>query len=52
MLKVIKMISEAKKTKSIYKPIIVDLHPDRPEYRGFMIGNNPSHSQQILPLLK
>ncbi|TVY39104.1 hypothetical protein LSUB1_G001886 [Lachnellula subtilissima] len=41
MLKVIKMISEAMKTNSVYKPFLVDLHPDRPEYRGFMIGNNP-----------
>ena len=41
MLKAIEMISEAKKTSSAYEPIIVDLHPDRPEYRGFMIGKNP-----------
>ncbi|TVY87223.1 hypothetical protein LAWI1_G005311 [Lachnellula willkommii] len=40
MLKAIEMISEAKKTSSISKTIIVDLHPDRSESRGFMIGNN------------
>ncbi|TVY12715.1 hypothetical protein LARI1_G008513 [Lachnellula arida] len=41
MLKALKTISEAQKTSSISKPIIVDLHPDRSESRGFMIGNNP-----------
>lgn len=33
MLKAIAMVSEAKSTKS---DLIVDLHPDRPDYRGFL----------------
>jgi 7,8-dihydropterin-6-yl-methyl-4-(beta-D-ribofuranosyl)aminobenzene 5'-phosphate synthase len=41
MLKAIKMISEANKTNATSEPVIVDLHPDRPEFRGFQIGQNP-----------
>ncbi|TVY85347.1 Granaticin polyketide synthase putative ketoacyl reductase [Lachnellula suecica] len=42
MIKAIEMISEAKKSSATAAaPVIVDLHPNRPEYRGFTIGNNP-----------
>jgi 7,8-dihydropterin-6-yl-methyl-4-(beta-D-ribofuranosyl)aminobenzene 5'-phosphate synthase len=39
MLKAIQMISNAKKSGAA--PVVDDVHPDRPEYRGFMIGKNP-----------
>lgn len=35
------MISEARKANATSQPLIIDLHPDRPEYRGFMISGNP-----------
>ena len=34
------MISNAKKTKGTARDdVVVDLHPDRPDYRGFSIGS-------------
>jgi 7,8-dihydropterin-6-yl-methyl-4-(beta-D-ribofuranosyl)aminobenzene 5'-phosphate synthase len=42
MLKAVQMISKAKESLSeSLSPVIVDLHPDRPEYRGFMIKGQP-----------
>ncbi len=39
MLKAINMITEAKKSGSISsEAVTVDLHPVRPDYRGFMVG--------------
>ena len=37
------MITEANGPGS--EPVIVDLHPDRPDYRGFMAGPNPASMQ-------
>lgn len=39
MLKAIDMIHQAKKSKSENKPVVVDVHPSRPDYRGFALGD-------------
>ncbi|KKK15573.1 hypothetical protein ARAM_007435 [Aspergillus rambellii] len=36
----IKMINDAKEAKGLAKDLIVDLHPDRPDYRGFAMMEN------------
>ncbi len=42
MERAIEMITEAKRSSpSSSGPVIVDLHPARPDYRGFMAGPNP-----------
>lgn len=41
MLKAIRMIREAKKAKDFDDvSLVVDVHPSRPDYRGFFIGEN------------
>lgn len=42
MLRAIRMIKEAKEKNGDCSDhdIIVDLHPDRPDYRGFVFGDN------------
>ena len=41
MLKAIRMIREAKKAKGFDDAsLVVDVHPSRPDYRGFFIGEN------------
>jgi 7,8-dihydropterin-6-yl-methyl-4-(beta-D-ribofuranosyl)aminobenzene 5'-phosphate synthase len=38
MLRAVEMITEAKKTSSVpSEPVVVDLHPARPDYRGFVV---------------
>jgi 7,8-dihydropterin-6-yl-methyl-4-(beta-D-ribofuranosyl)aminobenzene 5'-phosphate synthase len=38
MLRAVKLITEAKKTSSVLsEPVVVDLHPSRPDYRGFVV---------------
>lgn len=40
------MITSAKKTsEQDNSPVIVDLHPARPDYRGFMVGDEPISMQ-------
>lgn len=39
MLKAIDMIHQAKKAKSENKNVVVDVHPSRPDYRGFALGD-------------
>lgn len=34
------MINEAKAASGLSKDLILDLHPDRPDFRGFAIGDN------------
>jgi 7,8-dihydropterin-6-yl-methyl-4-(beta-D-ribofuranosyl)aminobenzene 5'-phosphate synthase len=42
MLRAIKMIESAKfSQKTSPRPVIVDLHPDRPDYRGFVLKGEP-----------
>lgn len=41
MLKAISMIQAAKKEKAISTPVIVDLHPSRPDYRGVQVLGEP-----------
>lgn len=47
MLKAIEMINTAKAEKASatitqqWQPVTVDLHPDRPSYRGFNFGGKP-----------
>jgi 7,8-dihydropterin-6-yl-methyl-4-(beta-D-ribofuranosyl)aminobenzene 5'-phosphate synthase len=43
MERAVEMITEAKPPGS--EPVVVDLHPDRPAYRGFMAGLNPVSMQ-------
>jgi len=38
MLRAIEMITSAKKDKSLSPSVEVDLHPSRPDYRGFNFG--------------
>lgn len=46
MLRAVSMITEAKKSSlEASAPLIVDLHPARPDYRGFMVGNEPISMQ-------
>ncbi|KAB8214169.1 beta-lactamase-like protein [Aspergillus novoparasiticus] len=40
LVRAIEMIAEAKKTKGPTDKVAVDLHPDRPDYRGFALGPN------------
>lgn len=39
MLKAIDMINESRKSKSENKNVVVDVHPSRPDYRGFALGD-------------
>ena len=39
MLKAIDMINSAKQSKSDKTKVIVDVHPSRPDYRGFALGD-------------
>ncbi|KAL1968157.1 hypothetical protein VTN77DRAFT_2288 [Rasamsonia byssochlamydoides] len=40
MLKAIRMIKEAKKAKGLADTnVVVDVHPSRPDYRGFLLGD-------------
>lgn len=49
MLKAIEMIQEAKKAKGgASKPVTVDLHPNRPDYRGFRVG--PPEKRMVFSL--
>jgi len=41
MLQAIRMIEEAKAEKGISRELVVDLHPARPDYRGFMVPTGP-----------
>jgi 7,8-dihydropterin-6-yl-methyl-4-(beta-D-ribofuranosyl)aminobenzene 5'-phosphate synthase len=43
MERAVEMITKAKPPGS--EPVIVDLHPDRPAYRGLMAGPNPVSMQ-------
>jgi 7,8-dihydropterin-6-yl-methyl-4-(beta-D-ribofuranosyl)aminobenzene 5'-phosphate synthase len=47
MIRAIEMITDAKKSNPSgwSSPVVVDLHPARPEYRGFMAGPNPISMQ-------
>jgi len=46
MVRAVEMITEAKKSSPyVSLPVIVDLHPERPDYRGFMAGPNPISMQ-------
>ncbi|KNG82106.1 metallo-beta-lactamase superfamily protein [Aspergillus nomiae NRRL 13137] len=40
LVRAIELISEAKKAKGHTDKVSVDLHPDRPDYRGFALGPN------------
>ncbi len=39
------MIYSAKSATTSTSPVIVDLHPSRPDYRGFMVGKEPVSMQ-------
>jgi 7,8-dihydropterin-6-yl-methyl-4-(beta-D-ribofuranosyl)aminobenzene 5'-phosphate synthase len=42
LLRAIEMITQAKTVSpSTNPPVVVDLHPSRPDYRGFMMGETP-----------
>jgi 7,8-dihydropterin-6-yl-methyl-4-(beta-D-ribofuranosyl)aminobenzene 5'-phosphate synthase len=40
LTRAIQMITEAKRAKGHFEQVSVDLHPDRPDYRGLAIGPN------------
>ncbi|KAL5049980.1 hypothetical protein BDW71DRAFT_194957 [Aspergillus fruticulosus] len=40
LLRAVRMIADAKEAKGLPKTLIADLHPNRPDYRGFSIGEN------------
>ncbi|KAL4810569.1 beta-lactamase-like protein [Aspergillus unguis] len=39
-LRAVEMISEAKEANGLPRNLIADLHPDRPDYRGFAMGES------------
>lgn len=41
MLRAISMITSAKANEPSSSPVTIDLHPDRPDYRGFMANETP-----------
>ncbi|KAL5002428.1 cytochrome P450 [Aspergillus recurvatus] len=40
LLQAVRMITDAKEANGLPKNLIADLHPNRPDYRGFSIGEN------------
>lgn len=40
LARAIEMVTEARKAKGLSDKVPVDLHPDRPDYRGFALGPN------------
>ncbi|KAL4906759.1 hypothetical protein BDW74DRAFT_189928, partial [Aspergillus multicolor] len=40
LLRAIRMITAARKASGLTESLIADLHPNRPDYRGFAIGEN------------
>ena len=41
MLRAIEMITSAKVTSASSAPVTIELHPDRPAYRGFVLKGEP-----------
>ena len=39
LLRAIRMINDAKKAQNLSNSLVLDLHPDRPDYRGLAIGH-------------
>ncbi|KAI9371186.1 cytochrome P450 [Aspergillus egyptiacus] len=40
LLRAVRLINNAKEADGLPKDLIADLHPDRPDYRGFSMGEN------------
>ncbi|KAL2866992.1 cytochrome P450 [Aspergillus lucknowensis] len=40
LLRAIRMINQAKKANGLSEALVADLHPNRPDFRGFAIGEN------------
>lgn len=40
LLRAVRMINDAKEAKGLPKDLIVDVHSNRPDFRGFAIGEN------------
>ncbi|KAL3493768.1 cytochrome P450 [Aspergillus germanicus] len=40
LLRAVRMISEARKANGLSEDVIADVHPNRPDFRGFAVGEN------------